>query len=226
MKADASFASETKDNTGEAENNNQNLRGSMDGISNTGTTAGGGMEIVVMKNGEKRMCMEHKERGKRYEMLVALMGRAISDRGRGLGKGQTQGQGLGSSLPAIDEDALAEEKYNESFDEEGKADGRDEGKEEGKEGGGSKTTTSSGRCAVGTWTNGQRREGARFLNELTAEAQQEDVLRTMVHHTSHRILSLLHINSPYQDFLSTRPIKTSYQQCIPLVKHSLHKTHL
>ena len=192
MNADAS-TSESKDNTGEGEveNNNQNLRGSVEGFSNTGS-ATGGMEIVVMKNGEKRMCMEHKERSKRYDMLVALMGRTISDRG-GLRKGASQGQG--PSLRTIAE-ALEEEKYNDSFDEDGKD--NEERKEEGKERGGSIATMGGSRCAVGTWTNAQRREGAKFLNELTAEAQQEDVLRAMVCHITvyRHTLPSLHLIEP------------------------------
>ena len=126
MKADAS-SSESKDNTtGEVENNNMNLRGSIEGMSNAGT-ATGGIEIVVNKKGEKRMCIEHKERSKRYDMLVALMGRTISDRGQGKGAGQ----GPGSPLRTITE-ALEEEKYNDSFEEDGKD--NEEGKEEGMDG--------------------------------------------------------------------------------------------
>jgi hypothetical protein len=53
--------------------------------------------VVIMKNGERRMRIESKERQRRYDLLVAILGTTITDRVAGAVAADAAAGGDGAS---------------------------------------------------------------------------------------------------------------------------------
>jgi Ca2+-binding EF-hand superfamily protein len=139
----------------------------------------GKVEMVVRKlaNGENRVCIELRERKKREELLRKM---GLLDDSKGSSGEKKRGKGKRSESKHGDEDnyeddfADIEEEYGEDFEE------GDKGAEKGKTGTLGGTAGSAANCDYSGWRAEDRKEGLKFLMEMTRDARQEETLKSLL----------------------------------------------
>lgn len=144
----------------------------------------GNVNIVVRKlaNGESRMCIELRERRKREDMLrkmglIDRDGKAITSKGPS--KSSHARQEKSAKRRDADEDNYdddfgendADEEYGEDFD-----DNESPPKDKDKLG----STSGGNSCDFSSWKTEDRRQGLKFMLDLSKDARQEETLKALL----------------------------------------------
>jgi len=125
------------------------------------SASSGRVVIKTLANGEKRMCVELKERVRREAIL------------RRYGLIDDKAPKESGDKKEADDDPYAENDFDEYGDDQD-----DEQKAPGKGGSGKKNLDDI--CGFSSWTNEDRKKGLKYLTDKSKDARQEAILKAML----------------------------------------------